>query len=560
MDVSHTNSHCRVGSGARDRLSGNRMKEPIYDVCVVGSGPGGGITCYALAAAGLKVALVESGRWLRPGIDYGGHGSIYDSLDRRLAAKRGRLLSVTDFSETNHFTAVGDRPGHGLLRAVGGRSLCWAGHSLRFGPLDFQRWPITYDAVAPYYAKAERLMCVYGNKDGLWNMPDGEFQQGVAMRCGEHALKKGVLRLKQLGRKMDFVPLRKAMPTESHAMQRPKCHYCGHCMNGCEVDAKYTSANTPIPLALKTGNLKVFTGSTMTRIVTDTAKRRVTAIEYADEQGSMAEIKCRALVLSCSTIETARHLLLNHLANSSGQVGRHLSSHFGLTVTAFFPQLMGRDASNDDGTDYYHGLLSGLYWDEPSKQFEGTYQVQCGSGLHPNNSRLDYPLGVGSALKRELKDRAICSANMNMQGMLLASPRKFVDLDPERRDQFGLALPRVHLHYEENDVAMAKDMVRTSEEIIQAAHGKVLSRPEVVSSDSLQIDYNHWVGTVRMGNDASTSVLNADGQSHDIPNLFVGDSSVFAAYPEKNPTLTNIALAWRMSDKLAEKAKRGELS
>ncbi len=536
------------------------MQPQIYDVCVVGSGPGGGISCYALAAAGLKVALVESGRRLRPGTDYGGHGAVYEHLEQRFAAKRSPLFSVTDFSDTNHFTPVGDRPGHGLLRAVGGRSLCWAGHSLRFGPLDYRQWPITYETVAPYYAKAERLMCVYGNKDGLWNMPDGEFQKGVAMRCGEHALKKGVERLKAHGRKMEFVPLRKAMPTELHAGQRAKCHYCGHCMNGCAVDAKYTSANTPIPKALETGNLQVFAGCKMTRIVMDAEQRRVASIEYVDERGATAALQCRALVLACSTIETARQLLVNGLANRSGQVGRNLTSHYGLTVTAFFPQLKNRNASNDDGTDYYHGLLSGLYWDEPSKHFEGTYQVQCGSGLHPNNPRVNYPAGFGSALKRELKEKAICSANMNMQGMLFPSPKKFVDLDPDRKDRFGIPLPRVHLHYEENDVAMAKDMVQTSEEIILAAHGEVLSKPKTITPETLQIDYNHWVGTVRMGHDPKTSVVNADGQSHDIPNLFVGDSSVFAAYPEKNPTLTNIALAWRMSERLAEKAKRGELS
>jgi choline dehydrogenase-like flavoprotein len=544
------------------------MQSIIHDVCIVGSGPGGGICAYVLASAGLKVALVESGKWLRPGIDYGGHhSSIYQTLDNRLATHRSPLLSVTDFSDSNHFTSVGDRPGHGLLRAVGGRSLCWAGHSLRFGPLDFQPWPISYETVAPYYSKAERLMCVYGNKDGLWNMPDGDFQKGVPLRCGEHMLKSGVTRLKAQGRKMDFVPLRKAMPTESHPGQRAKCHYCGHCMNGCEVDAKYTSANTPIPLARNTGNLTLFTGCLMTRIVMDRTGRRVAAIEYRDESGSLHQLNCRTLVLACSTIETARYLLANKtpefpngLANSSGQVGRNLTSHFGLSVNAFFPQLKNRDASNDDGTDYYHGLLTGLYWDQPSKNFAGTYQVQCGSGLHPSNTRNVYLPGFGSSFKRELKEKSICSANMNMQGALLPSAKKFVDLDPDRKDRYGLPLPRIHLHYEDNDVAMAQDMVETSEEIVRAAHGEILSSPRKVSAETLQIDYNHWVGTVRMGTDPKTSVLNADGQSHDIPNLFVGDSSVFSAYPEKNPTLTNIALAWRMSERLADKAKRGDLS
>src|SRR4051794_20605275 len=129
-----------------------------FDICVVGSGPGGGISAYALAKAGLKVALVEAGGRLRPGMDYNAHGSVHDQLDRRLSAGRSTLFRVTDFSDRNHFTGVGDRPGHGLLRALGGRSLCWAGHSLRFGPLDFQRWPITYDEVAPYYSRAERFM------------------------------------------------------------------------------------------------------------------------------------------------------------------------------------------------------------------------------------------------------------------------------------------------------------------------------------------------------------------------------------------------------------------
>src|SRR5271154_3371823 len=138
------------------------------------------------------------------------------------------------------------------------------------------------------------------------------------MRCPEMLLKRGVRRLKAKGRSMEFVTQRKAMPTDQSWKHRATCHYCGHCMDGCEIDSKYTSANTPIPLAMRTGNLTVFTESTMTRIITDNNRSRVRGIEYVNDRGAAASIECKALVLACSTIETARHLLINNLGNNSG--------------------------------------------------------------------------------------------------------------------------------------------------------------------------------------------------------------------------------------------------
>jgi choline dehydrogenase-like flavoprotein len=529
-----------------------------FDVCIVGSGPGGGIAAYALAKQGAKVALVEAGHQLRPGVDYNSHGPYLPHLDERLAKDRSPFLRVTDFSEKNHFTAEGDRPDHGLLKALGGRSLCWAGHSLRFGPLDFREWPITYEEVAPYYSQAERLMCVYGMKDGLSNMPDGEFLPGVEMRCNEWMLWRGVQRLKAKGRVMEFVHQRKAIPTLP-GKGRMQCHYCGHCMSGCEIDSKYTSANTPIPLGLATGNLTVFTGNMMTRIRMQD-QRHVAGVTCVDSQNREVDFDCRVLVLSCSTIETARHLLINGLGNSSGQVGKNLVSHFGLTVFGVFPELAGRDASNDDGTDYYHSLLTGLYWEKPSSRFEGTYQVQSGGGLHPLRLPVRDVPGYGAKFKKELREMNSIHASMNMQGSLLKTARNFVELDNTRKDKYGLPLPKIHLHFSDNDIAMADDMIETCEEIIKAGGGRVWSTPGKATADKLQIDYNHWVGTIAMGSDPKSSVVNADGQSHDIVNLFVGDSSVFTKYPEKNPTLTNIALSWRMGDKLAEKMRKGELA
>jgi choline dehydrogenase-like flavoprotein len=330
-------------------------------------------------------------------------------------------------------------------------------------------------------------------------------------------------------------------------------------MQGCEVESKYTSANTPIPMAMKTGNLTLFLNSTMTKIMMEEKAGRVRGIRYRDAEGNVKELRSKALVLSCSAVETARHLLLNKLANSSGQVGRNLTSHFGVTIVGLFPQIKGRDNSNDDGTDFFHSLLTGLYWDKPNPRFEGTYQVQCGAGVHPSRLPIRDIPGFGTNLKKQIAEMNSCHALMNMQGSLLVSGRKFVDLDTEKRDRFGLALPRVHLHYEDSDVAMARDMVETCHDVIKAAGGRVWSTPNEISPQTLVIDLNHWVGTCRMGTDPRTSVVNTSGQTHDIPNLWIGDASVFAAYPEKNPTLTNIALTWRMSERLVEKFRRKEL-
>lgn len=536
------------------------MAREVFDVCVVGSGPGGGIATYALTRAGMKVVLLEAGRRLRPGVDFNAHATAHH------ASGTGPRRGVGP-AERNHFTAVGDNPRHGLLKALGGRSLCWAGHSLRFGPLDFQRWPLSYDEVAPYYSRAERFMGVYGNKDGLWNLPDGEYLKPVRLRCGEQLLHRGVQQLKRQGRHMEFIALRKAILTQPNASRRPVCHYCGHCMAGCEVDAKYTSANTPIPEALRTGNLTLLTESTMTRILLDRTGGKVTGVEYRDKDDQVSRVECRALVLACSALETTRHLLLNRspqhpsgLGNEYGQVGRNISTHTTLTVYGIFPELAGRDASNDDGTDYFHGLLTSLYWDRPNKNFEGTYQVQCGSGLQPQNMRIRHVPGFGSEFKTRYREWNAAHVGMNLEAPLRMSPQKFLDLDPERTDRFGLALPRIHMRYEENEYAMARDAITTCEEIITAGGGTVYSKPSRVDAEAFTLDLNHWVGGARMGRGPRDSVVSTEGQVYGIRNLFLGDASVFAAYPEKNPTLTNIALSWRMSDKLIEKARKGELA
>ena len=535
------------------------MREEIFDVIVVGSGPGGGVATFVLTRAGLRVALVEAGRQLVPGVDYNDHAMPYELAEMR--ADPARRDKVPGFPyEKNHFTPVGDNPNHLMLKAVGGRSLCWASHSLRFGPQDFKRWEISYDQVAPYYSKVEKFAGVHGFKDGLWNMPDGEFQKGVPMRCGEAKLKIGTAAMKASGREIDFVHQRKAILTEPHWSGRALCHYCGGCMKGCCVDAKYTSANTAIPAALKTKKLTIFKETMMTRIETDKDGQKVRGIHAKDKDGKDVFIAGKALVLACGSIETPRHLLINKLANSSGMVGKNLVSHHGVWVYGYFDDLGQRSGVNEDGTDWFHSLVTGMYWKTPSKNFDLTYQVQCGSGMrHQKLAVRDLP-GFGSDLKKNLREKNYGYVGMNMQGTLIPSANKYLALDASRTDKHGLPLPLIHLKYDDNDIAQVNDCVATCEEMIRKSGGEIVGSPGTnVTASQITIDSVHWVSTTRMGKNPKTSVVDNWGRSHDIKNLFIGDASVFTSYPEKNPTLTNMALSWRMSERLVERFKRGEL-
>ena len=240
--------------------------------------------------------------------------------------------------------------------------------------------------------------------------------------------------------------------------------------------------------------------------------RHVAGIEYVKPDGATNAIRCRRWCSRAAPIETSRHLLINKsadhpqgLANSSGQVGRNVTSHFGVTVTGIFPQLRGRDGSNDDGTDYYHALITGMYWDKPNPNFDGTYQIQCGSGIHPLGLSIRTAPGFGSKLKREIRELNNTHAGLGMQGTTQPSAQTFVDLDMDRRDKHGLPLPRVHLKYGSNDVAMASDMVATAEEVIRAAGGRVYSSPGEILPSKLNLDTNHWVGSARMGTDPSAA-------------------------------------------------------
>ncbi len=534
------------------------MADQSWDVCVVGSGAAGGMAAWALASRGVGVLLLEAGDWVRAS-QFIGHQWPYQLPGRGLDREYSRRLMAREPFESRGEAAPF---GFGVVRAVGGKSLLWSAHVFRFSPYDFASarkmgadidWPIRYDDLAPHYDRVERLMGVAASRQNHPNVPDyADPMKPIGLRCCDRELQRG---LRKLNRGYSLLPLPKAINTRRRD-GRPACHWCGHCNFGCEIESKYTSANTPVPKALQTGRCTLLTRAFVTGL--EVQGGRIRSLRYLDAGREERRAQARAFVLACGPIETARLLLATGIANSSGQVGRNLISHINPSVQGYLPQLEGAPIVNDDGTDNFHGIIPDIYWQTPHRDFTGGYHFQTSGGVQQGIhfgrgcQWAGAVAGYGTAFKRQVRRRLTGLVGLHPQGVMLPSRNNFVELDPTEKNDFGLPVPILHFSYGANERAMYRDMMDRSAEIIEAAGGRVTGRSPRLSHDPF-----HYVGTCRMGDDPRRSVVNRYCQAHDVPNLFIADGSTFTAYPEKNPTLTVLALSLRAASYLAEELRKG---
>ncbi|MBI1761840.1 MAG: GMC family oxidoreductase [Acidobacteria bacterium] len=534
-----------------------------YDVCVVGSGAAGGVVAMQLAQKGASVVVLEAGKWVDPAKDFFSHTMPYELPKNGRGWDPRAHLTVDRTKEP--FTKAGDyqRFDHFLSKVVGGKTLLWAGLSWRNSTYDFAAWPVKYEELAPHYDRMERLMGVTGNYDHHPNVPDGIFLKPLKWSCAAYEIQKGCNKLD--AKRFKMITARKAILTEKTGSNRPACHYCGHCMRGCDVDAKYTSANTALPAALKTGKCKLILYANAAEVMMSKDGSRAEGVRYFDARTRQSqEVRARYVVLACGPIESARLLLLsksqhvpNGLANSSGLVGRNLISHTSSSVQGYLKTMYGSDIArlgNDDGTESSHAYIASFYYDKPHPDFPKGYHIIVDSGSRAgigNPGFVQNIGGFGVDLKREARHRYPGLLSMYSQNGMIASPEKYMELDPEVKDIYGLAVPKIHFSLTSEDRAIHKDAIEKISSIIEASGGVVTG-----TSPNPGVDSVHWVGTCKMGNDPKTSVLTPYLQSHDVQNLYVADGSGFIDFSEKNPTLTVMALASRCADHLHEQLRR----
>ena len=562
---------------------------PVYDVVVIGSGAGGGTVVQVLTGLGVNVALIEAGPLLNPAKDFKEHMWPHQ-VDHRGAGEGGAAYfgrqewgyfaapnGYWDIDGEPYTVAPGSEFRWFRSRILGGRTNHYGRITLRFADYDFAPysrdglgtdWPITYDEIKPYYDKAETFIGVSGSKENIRSAPDGIFQPPPTPRVHEVLVKRACDKLK-----IPCIPSRMAIITKP-LNGRAACHYCGQCGRGCVTASNYSSSQVQIMPAMKTGKLKIFPNAMARELITDGAGK-VTAVSYIDKATrTEQQIKCRTVVLAASACETARLLLnsrgpghTNGLANSSGVVGRYLTDSTGYGLSGYIPALEGMPRHDTDGFGGMHLYIPWWEWDKPNKDFPRGYHVEIGGGygmpaigsFHGSCERNE---GYGKSLKQAIQREYGTIIGLSGRGEMIPNEKTYCEIDPNVVDKWGIPVLRFNFAWTDHERKQVKHMHDTFTNIIETMGGKVLGlrNPERESSGiSIGGTIIHELGVVRMGNDPKTSALNKYCQAHDVKNLFVADAASFVSNPDKNPTLTINALAWRMSEYLAEEMRKGNV-
>lgn len=552
------------------------MRAP-FDAVVVGSGAGGAAVTWRLCAAGLKVLLLEAGPRFDPARDYtlftpgwerrgfprppGSRAEItYGELGRlsRVNADLASWNAVTGRQVTGTRRQVG--VGYSHVLGVGGSTLHYVGEAHRMHPDSFRLqqdhgigadWPISYADLEPYYIECERLIGVAGPAEAgtRWRSMPYPLPPHPLSRAAEVLSKSG----QRLG--MDWHANARAALSEPYD-GRPACNYCANCSRGCPIGDKGSADVTFIRHAAATGNLTLESGAKVTRFILGRGGH-IEALEFA-QNGRLRRQETPVLVLAAGAVQTPRLLLANDsaehprgLANGSGQVGRNFMETLSWRSAGLLPGLrMSHAGLPADAISWTHNAPDGVPDAVGGCRFSSNVQETGLVGPIAYGSRL--VSGFGRAFKQEMRDVFGSAISVGAIGAVIPDDRSFVDLHPQRLDAHGLPLPRIHSVLTENSLQLLHFMARRARALLAEA-GVEAPLEEAGSWD--EFSATHVFGTCRMGADADTSVTDRWGRSHDNPNLYIADASVFpSSGGGESPSLTIHALALRTADRLVAMA------
>jgi choline dehydrogenase-like flavoprotein len=503
----------------------------MIDAVVIGTGAGGAPLLARLAKAGLRVVALEAGKHWNPKQDFATDERAQEKLfwtDERLSTGRDALA----FGNNN--SGIG----------VGGSTLHYTAYTPRAQPDDLRLrtdfgvghdWPLDFADIDPYYDEVEQFLGVSGPSPYPWGptrrqayalgpLPVNGAGQLMARGCRSLGIRTSPAANAALS----------APYYQEGVGHRPACTNRGFCQAGCSVGAKASMDVTYIPLAIHYG-AEVRPDCFVTQLIKNAAGH-ISEVVYV-RNGQEERLMCRYVFLCAGAIETPRLLLMNDLANGSGQVGRNLTAHTALQIWGEF----------DEDVRPYKGIPGALISEDTHRpinaDFAGGYLLQS-IGAMPVTylSQMARKRGLWGQAFKQAATAYNHIAGINILGDCLPYDHNYVELSDEKDDR-GLPKPRIHFSQGDNEIRMTAHADRIMRQIWEAAGARnIWAFPRNA----------HVIGTCRMGHNPADSVVNADGRSHDIPNLYISDNSTFPSALSVNPALTIMALALRTADRFLE--------
>jgi choline dehydrogenase-like flavoprotein len=559
------------------------MPENTYDAIVVGSGISGGWAAKELTEKGLKVLMLERGRDIEHVKDY--VNADKEAWDYPHRGERTQQM-IKDYpvlkrdyplneSNLDYWASDKDSPYTEIKRFdwfrgyhVGGRSLMWGRQSYRWSDFDFEAnlkdgiavdWPVRYKDIAPWYDYAEKFAGISGSRDGLPQLPDGQFMPAMDMNIVEKDVSARMNKHYNSFRKM--IIGRTANITEP-LPGRTNCQYRDKCWLGCPYGAYFSTQSSTLPAARATGNLTLRPWSIVTKILYDKDKKRATGVEVLDAQDNKTYVyNAKIIFLNASTLNSA-WILMNSatdvweggLGSSSGELGHNIMDHHlgvgaGGQVEGFEDKyLFGRRANG-----IYIPRYRNLFGDKRDYLRGFGYQ---GGASRDGWSRNIPELNIGADFKDALTEPGSWSMGIGGFGETLPYHENKITLDKTKKDKWGLNILAMDIEYKENEQKMRIDMQKDAEEMLAIAGVKNVKGYQGDGTLGRGI---HEMGSARMGKDAKTSVLNGFNQVWDAMNVFVTDGSFMTSAACQNPSLTYMAFTARAADHAVSELKKMNL-
>jgi len=564
----------------------DQAKNNTFDAIVIGSGISGGWAAKELTEKGLKTLVLERGRDVKHNVDYPTtnmkpwefehRGEIPEEIQKanpivsRCYAFREDAQHF--FVKDQDHPYVQEKP-FDWIRGyqVGGKSLLWARQTQRWSDFDYTGpardgfavdWPIRYADIAPWYSHVEKFAGISGNKDGLEELPDGEFLPPHEMTCVEKYFSQKVAELYKdrhiiIGR---CAHITQAQPV--HIEQgRATCQYRNLCQRGCPFGGYFSSNSSTIPWAMRTGNMTLRPDSVVHSVIYDEKKGKATGVRVIDANtketteyfADIIFVNAAALNTNLILLNSTSSRFPNGLGNDNGLLGKHVAFHiYRARISAEYEGFQEFTKYGNRPNGCYIPRFRNVRKQETD--FLRGYAAGFGAFRRVDRERD----GVGEDLKENLLNPSLGAWNVgsHIMGETIPKETNYVSLSKDLKDAWGMPQLNISIDYDDNDEKMIKDYLEQMTEMFTKAGFTNIQTSDSKQAPGLDI---HEMGGVRMGRDPKTSLLNKWNQLHACKNVFVTDGACMTSTGTQNPSLTYMALTARAVDQAVKEKKAGNL-